>query len=320
MDSQTHLLPISVIIPTLNRPDSLRDTLTYYMKGNSIPNEFIIVDQSQDNKLREETEDCLNILDKNIIQKYIYLKSPSLTKARNVGISNATNDIILLSDDDIRVYEDTINNLYLKMKSNYVSMVGGLDDNAIYHDSCLGYIAGVKSLFKRKIGGVSKSFFGRYPYVAPGIDVNTEWCMGYFFSVKKHLVEKWNLRFDEHLIGYAYAEDLDFSYSYYKHSTLEKYECMLSDSVRVKHMVSKEYRVPSRKSTFMLILHRYYLIHKHDMGIPSILLSTYTNIVLAIERLIKRENPADIFKAMSIYLFHKKEVNSGKLAPFLDKL
>lgn len=79
--------------------------------------------------------------------------------------------------------------------------------------SISGTILGMQK-FWRKDGYVIKSNMrGRY---APGIesDVKTEWAMGYFFCVRKSVIACMDHYFDEHLIRYAYAEDLDFSYRY----------------------------------------------------------------------------------------------------------
>lgn len=312
-----HILPISVIIPTLNRPDSLQKTLRSFMDGSFVPNEFIIVDQSTDVQLKSETKRCTEEFVDGIHFKYIFLDQPSSTKARNAGIEKVCNEIIVFSDDDVELHKDTIENLYNIMTRNDVSMIGALDDNTVYHDSWLGYISGIKSYRKRKKGNVSGSFFGRYPSAISQANVPTEWCMGYFFAVKKSLIDNWKLRFDEKLTSYAYAEDLDFSFGYYKQSLREGLKCLLSDSVRVKHLVSKEYRIPSRKATNMLVLHRYYLIHKYRLGLKSIIQATYANLWITLERALKRQKPLDVLQAMFIYFSKKRTIDKGNIEKFL---
>ena len=54
---------------------------------------------------------------------------------------------------------------------------------------------------------------------------DTEWAMGFFSVYRTFLIRKWNLKWDEHLINYAYPEDLDFSYSYYKYAKTEGFKC-----------------------------------------------------------------------------------------------
>lgn len=310
-------LPISVIIPTMNRPDTLKRTVKSFMAGRSIPDEIVIIDQSTV-PLEDDTL-IKHWIDESICLKYIKQTTPSSTRARNLGIGLCENDIILFSDDDIDMYDDTLQNMYRLMSEPTSSMVGAIDDNTDYRASIKGYIAGVRSFCKRKIGNVSLSFFGRYPKNLERKElVKTEWCMGYFFAVKKSLLDKWSIQFDENLVQYAYAEDLDFSYAYFKQANKENLRCLLSGDVRVKHLVSKEYRTPTKKSTYMFVLHRYYLIYKHKMGMLSFLAATYANFMIYVERYIKRENASDILRAMQIYFKNRHEINMGNIEKYLS--
>lgn len=312
-----YIVPITVIIPTLNRPDSLRNTLRSFICGSNVPSEFVIVDQSTDDRLRVKTKEYIDEFKNNIHFVYLFLDKPSSTKARNAGIEKASNEIIVFSDDDVELHKNTIEKLYNIIAQKNISMVGALDDNTIYHDSWIGYISGIKSIRKRNKGNVSGAFFGRYPYIPSNAIVSTEWCMGYFFAVKKSLINKWGIRFDENLTSYAYAEDLDFSYGYYKQSRREGYKCLLSGSVSVRHLVSKEYRIPSVKATNMLVLHRYYLIHKYNLGLLSLIQATYANLWITIERAFKKEKPFDVIRAVVIYISNKKAIDNGNIEKYL---
>lgn len=310
------IIQLSVVIPTMNRPKSLKDTIFSFLSGSKVPDEIVIVDQS----LNDDTEKMLHIIKQDFQEiNFLYLKleKPSLTKARNMGLDFCTNDIIIFSDDDIEIYEDTINNVYMLMKQDNVAIVGALDDNSNYKSSILGYFAGINSFQKRHIGYVSKSCFGKYP-TSFNECTKTEWCMGYFFSIKKSLSDKWKIKWDENLVSYAYAEDLDFTYSYCRMSKKNGLDCLLTKMVHVKHNVSKEYRIPNRKQTFMLVLHRYYLIQKLHMGIFSFIQASYANIAIFFERCIKKEKPYDVIEAIYTYLKNKKNIDNGNIEPFLS--
>lgn len=41
------MLSISIVIPTMNRFDSLKRTISYIAQGTKLPQEIIIVDQTQ---------------------------------------------------------------------------------------------------------------------------------------------------------------------------------------------------------------------------------------------------------------------------------
>ncbi len=304
------VLSISVLIPTMNRPKALKRTIDSYLKGSLIPNEIIIIDQSNQNEFIEKIKNFLRTIRQTEIV-YYHQDLASLTIARNKGLSLAKNEVIVWSDDDVDVYEDTLKNVANIMCDKSVSMIGGLDDNMGVSKSKLGYLIGTKSFIKREIGHVTLSMLGRYPDRVNG-EVKTEWAMGYFFVIRKSLTMKWHLAWDEKLNSYAYPEDLDFSYNYYKRSKKEQLRCILSDKVHVKHLGSLEYRVPSRTSTFMYVLHRYYLSVKHDMGLKSKIAMGWSNFWFKLWKKIKKENYKDFKDAVKYLKTHKKEIASGQ--------
>lgn len=111
---------------------------------------------------------------------------------------------------------------------------------------------GMASFRKRSMGHMARACYGVFPS-SIGDMTSTEWAMGFFFVVRKSLMEKWHLRFDENLKSYAYAEDLDFTYGYYLKANAEKLRCIMSRKLVVRHNASREYRIPLRKHTFMLV-------------------------------------------------------------------
>jgi glycosyltransferase involved in cell wall biosynthesis len=311
-------LPISVVIPTMNRPSALRRTLDTYMKSSVLPKQIIIVDQSQTDEMVESVKKIIKAYSEMVEIRYVFQEIPSLTKARNKGLSLASENIIVLSDDDIDIYPDTLLNLYSIMQDDTISLVAGFDDNGERSKSCIGYLLGTKSFRKRKIGHVTNSMLGRYPDKVVG-QIKTEWAMGFFFAIKKQYTDQWNLKWDENLTSYAYAEDLDFSYSYYKNSKKNKLRCVLDERIHVRHLVSKEYRVPSKKHMYMYVINRLYLSYKHSMGIKSILSMKWCNFILYIYKIVKKENPQDMRSAMKVAARNKKAITEGKLCDLYTK-
>lgn len=233
------LISATVIIPTYNRIRALLNTLKSICSCSVLPDEVIIVDQSENAKVNEK------IIEEFSKQYYkgrlinLILNIPSSTKARNIGLSSASNDIIIFMDDDVEVDDDIFENSFYYMNRTSYSMVGGLDKLAAPNGKIFPYLFGMRSWRLRNQGHVTMSMFGRYPTEVED-EVNTQWAMGYCFAVKKSLTNKWNLKFDETLGQYAYAEDLDFTYSYYKSSQAEGLKCVLTSKVMVSHLCSKE--------------------------------------------------------------------------------
>lgn len=307
-------LPVSVIIPTMNRPISLGRTLQNMVSGDSLPSQVIIIDQTQDLRKMQEN---LHLVEKykEVFTKidYIYQENPSSTKARNAGVRHAENEIIVFADDDIDTNHDTIKNLFeIFQRNNEIAMIAGIDELMPASTSSIGYFLGTKSFRNRKIGHVTYSMLGRYPDNITK-QIETQWAMGYFFVVKKSLVDKWECRWDENLSGYAYAEDLDFSYNYYKHAKAEGLKCILDPNVKVKHLASLEYRIPNDKSLFMYIINRTYLCHKHKMGIKGILACSWCNFWRLVEQTLRGKQAHAFVKAWRRTIRFKSDIVSGNL-------
>ncbi len=111
----------SIIIPTYNRSDNLKQTLEGYIQ-QSVPKmikEIIVVDDGSDEKNRlHNTEIVRNIRDKSkfkIIYKYQDNNGPS--EARNNGIVDTSGEYILITGDDIVPHKNMVEEHYLYHKN-----------------------------------------------------------------------------------------------------------------------------------------------------------------------------------------------------------
>lgn len=310
-ERKRNILPISILIPTMNRPETLERTLNCYINSEWLPSQIVVVDQSKDSYIANQIRDIVNNVNDAVDAVYVYQEIESLTKARNIALEYAEEDIIICSDDDIDVYQDTLKCVYDIMMRKDVALIAGLDDNMPRSSTDIGYLLGTKSFIYRNIGHVTKSVLGRFPDQV-NEETETMWAMGFFFIVRKSLIERWHIKWDENLTGYAYAEDLDFSYTYYKHAKRANLKCIMSNKVHVKHMVSREYRTPSRKSTFMYVLNRAYLSKKHKMGLISVLAMDWCNFWRFIELTVKKRNSRDMLDAILYLKKNKREVYKGE--------
>lgn len=304
-------IPISIVVPTLNRPQALERTVRTVMKYHQ-PAQIVVVDQSADGETRNRNQAILNEYTGQADMVYIHQETPGTTKARNTGIRMCSNDCIVFMDDDVDVFPDTLFNVSELMADSGIAMIAGIDVNSAHANGKLGYLFGTKSFKNRRIGHVTRSMLGRYPNQVCKT-VKTQWAMGYFFCVRKSLLEKWNVWFDEQLVEYAYAEDLDFSYAYSRQAEKNGMRCLLTDKVKVKHLVSDEYRSPTLKNTYMFVLHREYLSYKHHMGSLSRLAIRWTNFAYCIMRAVRGERPADIWQAQRACRRHRAELKRGHL-------
>jgi len=105
------LKTISLILPTLNNPQSLNLFLKSVFLGKTIEAkiEIIIIDQSDS----DEIKNVCNMYNKKNNPFIIYKRSNNLGLSlnRNFGLQMATGDIVGFPDDDCIYYPDTLNNI-----------------------------------------------------------------------------------------------------------------------------------------------------------------------------------------------------------------
>lgn len=296
----------------MNRPESLDRTLKLMSEADDVPLQIIIVDQSDDKRIRQQNETVLNHYTVFYNRKYIYQETPSITKARNNGFAEAKNEILVFSDDDVDVDKLIFTSIVKLMSDEKIAMIAGIDDLNASSKTNIGYLLGTKSFFKRKIGHVTRSMLGRFPDNIK-VQTATQWAQGYFFVVRKSCLDRWNIKWDEHLTSYAYAEDLDFSYSYYKCAQRDGMRCVLDPFVHVKHLASLEYRVPNAKSIYMYIVNRKYLAYKHKMGLLGALGRNWCELWRLVQHIIANKSPKIFVKAFLSKFKYSKDIIAGNL-------
>ena len=96
---QANLPATSLIICSRNRPQLLWDTIQSILKGDEVPTEMIIVDQSEmPNPILvnfQPERDCK--------LHYIWSKKPGVSQGRNMAASKANYPIFIFTDDDMLV-------------------------------------------------------------------------------------------------------------------------------------------------------------------------------------------------------------------------
>ena len=98
-------LPVSVVIPTRNRPDAVRRAVDSVLAGNRVPTEIVVADQSD-----EPTSWPTRCRGVDII--HLPVGSVGLSRNRNAAIVAATCDVIAFIDDDIEVAPEWLDELF----------------------------------------------------------------------------------------------------------------------------------------------------------------------------------------------------------------
>ena len=116
---------ISILICTRNRAASLRETLRSLStlripEGETV--ELIVVDNGS-------TDDTATVVETEapdvLAPRRVYAETPGLSNARNAGVAAAKGEILLFTDDDVRVPPDWIERMCAPFRREAVDAVAG---------------------------------------------------------------------------------------------------------------------------------------------------------------------------------------------------
>jgi glycosyltransferase involved in cell wall biosynthesis len=100
----TTRLTTSVITPTKNRSVLLAEAMRALLTQTVLPDELIVVDQSDDDRGRQQVAALVAAVPAARRPRLVYLLDRSINgaaAARNVGLDRATGDIVICHDDDV---------------------------------------------------------------------------------------------------------------------------------------------------------------------------------------------------------------------------
>lgn len=244
---------ISVVIATLRRPESLAATLASLAACDPSPDEIVIVDGDPDMSAR-------NVAERSGAGTRYLPSARGLTRQRNLGTAAASGEVVLFVDDDVTVPSNTFRSLQSAFLDPSVVGVTG----RVVGDR--SRVVNRESRLRRCLpGGGRQGAFTRYGYpryiLDPDLAHDVEHMPGCFMSARRDLTLE--LGFDESLIGYALAEDEDFS-------------CRLSARGRIRYLpeIVVEHRLAthenpsSRALSRTLVINRAYLFRKNFVRTP----------------------------------------------------
>ena len=324
-------MEVSVIIPTYNRTEELKEALESIIEQTMLPKEVLIVDDSEHDEIQNLVKQKKNEFEfKGITLKYIRNeKERSLTIARNIGIEHSAGDIILFLDDDVileKEYIEEILRVY-EEKPNALGVQGYIT-NMFSRDTIpkMRYIMG-------------RIFFLWYPEndkcrVQPAAPtypsslertIECQWLVGANQSYRREIFKEF--RFDENLKRYSYKEDLDFSYRVYKRYPDTLY---ITPHAKLIHRGSIAARLPKKRATLMQIIYSYYFFYKNiDQSLKNKLIFLWSMIgELFIQTLILIIKPSKphllrvkyLIESYIMTLKHIKEIKKGNLEFFNKSL
>ena len=312
------LKDICLIIATYNRSDDLRETFKQSRKEFSKIGEILIVDQSNDDKTKKFIK---SIKDKEI--RYYYREKPSLTDARNFGATKAKGKILVFIDDDATLLNgyfqgiiDTFNKFPNAMGvSGFQKNTGrGLFDRLFrkifFLENSLENNAGVVSAY----GAIYPSKLDK--------TIQSKWLCGHDMSYHKDVFDKYKLKFDENLGGYALGEDFDFSYRVWK---INKGGLYMTPKALMVHRFSSTSRTPTRKLIYMNQINHFYFNYKNfNSSIYEKLVFHLALIGLILANIVKLgihlKTTVTFFKSLIFCFSNINKIKKGKIKELYQKI
>lgn len=309
------LLEVSVVIPTKNRMDDLKELLDSILIQTTLPKEVIVVDDSDNERIRELIQEKHHVFSsREMSLKYLRGndKNKSISAARNIGARNSSGDVICFLDDDVILDKDFIKQI-LRIHYEY-DAAKGVQGHIINSHPYSAF----SNALNRVCFGFPRDFFepnkGRafpfsYPYPLSRV-IECEWLVGLNSSYKKEIFKQF--KFDENLKGYSFCEDIDFSYRIQMRFPHSLYT---SPHAKLFHKNSAIARAPKKDFIDTFVAYPCYFFYKNvRQTLKNNLIFYWGFFVGKFILRLAGKNPTEIIllaKATLKSLKHLKEIQEG---------
>jgi glycosyltransferase involved in cell wall biosynthesis len=122
----TRLFQISVIIPTYNRAESLKDTLQGLQRQNLFQSEIIVVDNNSTDDTKKVVEEMQSPFGSPL--RYVFEPKQGVAAARNTGVRFAQGKWVAFLDDDVIPEPGWLKSLLDCFQETNADLVGGKVD------------------------------------------------------------------------------------------------------------------------------------------------------------------------------------------------
>ena len=275
-------MKISVIIPTYNREEHLKNCLSSLLNQRKVPYEILVIDNSSNYKAQKVVNNIMSEFDKKETHLYYFKNTEnSGAIARNLGAFRAKGDLIAFLDDDVILdgnYYYEIEKVFFKFPNalgvqgcdkfsydSYQKTMGSFFRRSIYQYE---KIFMVSSFFEKEKSRVLPSLCVTNPNPGFDLTVQSEWistCAGVF---SKEVFKKF--KFDSQFKKYSWNEYLDFSYSIYLE---DKKSLFVTSKATYVDVQTSQGRLPPKELIYMSEVYDIYIFLK-------IFNMTYKNILI----------------------------------------
>ena len=248
------------VIATRNRHEPLVEAVRSIVEQTVLPAELCVVDSSDEPLGRPEVERLS--ADAGITLEYVHPAERGLTIQRNIGIERTTGDPVFLIDDDVTLAPD-VHEEILAEYARWGPELGGVRGAPVHPPD-----PSRLTILWRKLFGMGGWWADGSGKMRPGFFVEgvassdsvrrVEYMNGWFMSYRRAVFE--HERFDERLAGYAWKEDIDFSYRVVKRG----YVLVQTPKARIVHHKSSSERLSPFDHQRMALANQFYL-HRKNM-------------------------------------------------------
>uniref|UniRef100_A0A7C2K3M5 Glycosyltransferase family 2 protein n=1 Tax=candidate division WOR-3 bacterium TaxID=2052148 RepID=A0A7C2K3M5_UNCW3 len=279
----------SAVIPTYKRGNELKRCVVNLINQTLKPSEIVISGVEGDIETYEAFENIKKMYpDANI--RLVLTRIRGISAGRNNGLLNATNDLILMIDDDVELPADFAEKGLKKLLHYDALILTGIDRDLKEPPKIQNFF---RKLFffdyydeNRQIVLPSGAKVIAY---RPTSDLRPEYLGSHVWIMKRELINY--LRFDETMITYSHREDQDFSYSVYK-----KFgpRLVLSPDLKFKHLHSPSGRLSQGVMSHIVIYNLMLNFRKHFFnkeGAKAIFMWSLVGLVIrSLHQSIKMRN------------------------------
>lgn len=259
LESKQIFMKLSLIIPTLNRPQDLTLTLESILSQVLKPTQIIIVDQSDDDQSQRI---CSVYQTRWLVIDYYQFTIKSWAQARNFALSrlDPNVEIVVFLDDDVSFESSFLGNLNQYIASN-IDIIGW----TWKINSPTRSVSFAKKLWLRLLGAwrnsnqqvVRKTWFNQLFTTQPDIEQQVQRLSGCGMRYRRYILDM-GYRFPDKFLKYSIMEDLFLSYQIYRdYPELLTY----TTTAEMTHHESLNRSIPNYQKIRQHCVHRY-LFHK----------------------------------------------------------
>jgi GT2 family glycosyltransferase len=222
-----------------------------------LPAELCIVDSSDDAPARPQIEALC--AEAGIALDYHHPAPRGLTIQRNIGVDRTQGDPVFFIDDDVWLAPDCHEQVLAEYE-RWGDELGGVRATPLRPARpsrlTIAYrkLFGIGGWWPENSGRVRAGFYAEGISEAAGVR-KVEYFNGWFMSYRRKVFE--HERFDEALAGYAYKEDIDFSYR-----VSRRFVLVQTPRARCDHLKSPSARMNSHHLQRMNLANQFYLHRK----------------------------------------------------------